>query len=199
MPTARAEKTLAESVRLSVDSMPSSKPSEISSTGYPSCSSIAILSKKASTAAAGLPKHQASLSAWVRCRLFRPRSDALPDQSPHYPQRCTLIKLGPIKPIWSKYMSVPASHDDVDCAPRAELRVHRLSEAVARRVGKCATWCPAVCGVLSVAISSPACRWGLLCVGDGNAKGREGEQQRAQNCNAHWANRSIISSLIRVH
>ncbi len=45
---------LAAPVRLSADSMPSSKPSEISCTGQPSCSSIVNLSKKESTAAASL-------------------------------------------------------------------------------------------------------------------------------------------------
>ena len=86
---------------------------------------------------------------------------------------------------------VPASDDDPDRTPVAELRVRPFAEAVARRVGKRAIWRPAMHSVHFDLFPSSACR----CGADGPVSGPTGRpawQCQKRRC----AHVGLISPLV---
>jgi hypothetical protein len=88
---------------LSAGSIPSIRPSEISSTGYPSCSSIAILSRKASTAAPSLCKSHKGSSYWAGLSVGLGWPGHSQNQPSHKPQSSTPL-FDPVIP------SMPGGH-----------------------------------------------------------------------------------------
>ena len=86
---------------------------------------------------------------------------------------------------------VPASDDDPDRTPVAELRVRPFAEAVARRVGKRAIWRPAMHSVHFDLFPSSACRCGADGLVSGPA-GRPAWQCQKRRC----AHVGLISPLV---
>ncbi len=129
----------------------------MSCTGYPRRSSTIILSRKASVAEPSLRKQYQSIVGGIGracrvCARTRPPS----------------ARFGPI--TWSTPGRrgpgiVPASDNNPDRRPRAEGRVRRFIETLARPVGECAPCRPTFRREFLVVVTSSAHRWSTLDAG----------------------------------